>query len=463
VRSRPDGGDPIVTDDRPYFDPERETMPRAQRAEASLAQLKVQLQRSYARIPFYRRIWDAHGFHPDQVRTWDDFTARCPTITKKLLVADQVEHPPFGSYLGIERSEIVRVHGSTGTSGTPTLYGVGREDWERAGHVFAITQWAMGVRPSDVVQFAFPFSIFFGGWGVLYGAEKIGAACFPIGFADTQRHVQLLYRLGSTVIEATPSYLLHMAEVAEELGFDPAASPLRRAIVGGEPGGSIPSTRARIMERWGLESVCDSGSTSEMFPFCTNTECTEMAGPHLWLDEVWTEVVDPADHSRPLPEGERGAVIYTHLWRTSQPMIRFAPGDATIMTSEPCACGRTYPRLPGGILGRLDDMLVVRGVNVYPSAIEHALREIEGLGLEFRVFVDRHEHMDEISVETEVADANTAVLHDETKRAELRARAAEALRYHCQVRIDVTLVEPGTFERTTLKARRVVDRRESAL
>ena len=444
-----------VAADRSCLDPARETLPAAERDAASLAQLRVQLARCYDRIPFYRRTWDAAGFHPDQVRTWDDFTRRCPTITKKQLVADQEEHPPYGSYLGIDPHDVARVHSSTGTSGVPTIYGVGREDGERAADVFALTQWAMGVRPHDLVQFAFPFSLFFGGWGVLYGAEKLGASCFPIGANDTQRHVELLFRLGSTVLEATPSYVLHMAEVARSMGHDPAASPLRRVVVGGEAGGSIPSTRRKLMEAWGLETVCDSGSTSEMFPFCTNTECTEMTGPHLWNDEVWTEVVAADDHNQPLPEGERGAIVYTHLHRTSQPMIRFAPGDATVMTSDPCPCGRTYPRLPEGILGRLDDMLVVRGVNVYPSAIERALRDIAGLGLEFRIFVDRRGAMDEVLVSAELLDEGTG----DDEREAVRAQAAEALRYHCQVRLGVELVAPGTYERATLKAKRVVDRR----
>lgn len=435
------------------FDPGREARDPAVRAEESLLQLRRQLARCYAEIPFYTRHWDAAGFHPDQVRTWTDFTSRCPVVKKSQLVADQAAHPPYGSYLGIPTGDIARVQSSSGTSGVPTIYGVGTADWIRSGHVFAMTQWAMGVRPDDLVQFAFPFSLFFGGWGVLRGAEELGATTFPIGAADTRRHVELMYHLGSTVIQATPSYLLHMAEVARELGHDPAASPLRRAVVGGEAGGSIPSTRARLLETWGLQSVCDSGSTSEMFPFCTNTECTEMTGPHLWNDEVWTEVVDGADPSRALPEGERGAVVYTHLWRTSQPMIRFAPGDAAVLTSDPCACGRTYPRLAGGILGRTDDMVVVRGVNVYPSAIEHAIRETVGLGLEFRVFVDRDAEMDELCVHAEVADGG--VVDD----AELHARAAAALRYHCQVRVGLELAAPGSFERTTMKAKRLVDRR----
>ena len=194
-----------------------------------------------------------------------------------------------------------------------------------------------------------------------------------------------------------------------------------------------------------------------MFPFCTTSECEEMQGPHLYNDEVWTELVDPGDASVAVGEGERGSTVYTHLWRTSQPMIRFASHDAAILSSEPCPCGRTYPRLLGGVLGRDDDMLLVRGVNVYPSAIERALRETDGLGLEFRIFVDRAGAMDEVTVQVEPAEAG-----EEGAGADLSRRAEEALRHRCLVRIGCEVVAPGSFERTTLKARRVVDRRAEA-
>jgi len=438
-----------------FWDEKRETLLAAERSTVSLKRLQSQLQDCYARIPFYRRHWDRAGFHPDQVRTWEDFSRRCPVIDKKMLVADQSAYPPFGSYLGINRVDICRVHASSGTKGTPTFYGVGGADWARAKEIFALTQWAMGVRPDDVVQIAFPFSLFFGGWGVLYGAEAVGATCFPIGASDTKRHVELLFRLESTVLEATPSYVLHMAEVARELGFDPRRSKIKHLIVGGEAGGSIPSTRQRMLDAWDAQSVCDSGSTSEMFPFCTNSECTEMTGPHLFNDEVWTEIVDSDDPGRLLPEGERGALVYTHLWRTSQPMIRFASGDAATMSYDPCACGRTYPRLPHGVLGRVDDMLVVRGVNVYPSTIEHALRTIGTLGLEYRVFIDRYGELDEVTVHVELREP----IEDPESERVLNTQVQEALRYHCQVRLGVVLEPPQTFERTTMKAQRLVDRR----
>lgn len=447
-----------MSDPSPYWNPERELRDPAERAAASLAQLRKQLDRAYT-LPFYRRHWDAHGFHPDQVSTFDDFTKRCPVITKQMLVADQAEHPPFGSYLGIDPHDVWHIHGSSGTSGTPTMYGVAKQDWDHAREIFALTHWASGVRPHDIVHFAFPFGLFFGGWAMLYAAESVGATVLPMGAADTRRHIEMIYKMGCTVIEGTPSYLLHMAEVAQDLGYDTTASPLRVFLSGGEPGGSIPSTRQRLLDTWGLTTVCDAGTTSEMFPFVTNAECDRMTGPHVYNDEVWTEIVHPDDPSRPMPEGETGNIVYTHLWRVSQPMIRFASHDRSFLTSEPCSCGRTYPRMPRGLLGRADDMLVIRGANVFPSAVEYALRAVDGLGLEFRIRVSRQGSMDEIRVEAELSQSFRGSAQD---REQLRHRVAEELKHRCLIRIPVTLVEPGTFERAVLKARRVIDERPPA-
>lgn len=439
----------------PYWNPERELRDPAEREAASLAQLQRQLNRAYE-LPFYRRHWDAHGFHPDQVTTFDDFTKRCPIITKKMLVADQAEYPPFGSYLGIDPRDIWRIHGSSGTSGTPTMYGVARQDWDQAREIFALTHWASGVRPHDIVHFAFPFGLFFGGWAMLYAAESVGATVLPMGAADTRRHVETIYKLGCTVVEATPTYMLHMAEVAREVGYDPAQSPLRIFLSGGEPGGSIPSTRKLLLETWGLTTVCDAGTTSEMFPFVTNAECDRMNGTHVYNDEVWTEIVHSDDPHSLVPEGETGNIVYTHLWRISQPMIRFSSNDLSYLSSEPCPCGRTYPRMPRGLLGRADDMLVIRGVNVFPSSVEHALRAIDGLGTEFRVRVSREGTMDEINVEAELAPGFSG---SEQDREQVRHRAAAELQYRCHLRIPVSLVAPGSFERAVLKSRRVIDER----
>ncbi len=308
-----------------------------------------------------------------------------------------------------------------------------------------MAQWCAGVRPDDVVQVGFPFGLFFGGWGVVQGAERIGATLFPIGITDSERHLELIARLGSTVFSATPSYCIHLLSVAERVGIDLRASTVRHLLVGGEAGGSLPGTREIIGEGWGA-TVADAGSTSEMYPFQTNVGCEAGTGTHLITDEVFTEVVDRADPSVPASVGERGAVVYTHLWRDSQPMIRFAPGDETYLDDAPCPCGRTYPRLPEGILGRLDDMLVIRGANVFPSAVETALRAVPGLGPEFRIRVHKHGALDELTVEAEGGE-------------DLRAQTEQTLHKVLGIRTSLTLLAPGTLPETTFKARRVVDER----
>jgi phenylacetate-CoA ligase len=429
-----------------YWDEERETAEPAKRDVLILERVRHQLHRVYDELPFYRRHYDAHGFHPDQVRTLADFTAKVPVITKKMLVADQAEHPPFGSYAReMAPGEIARIHGSSGTSGVPTMYAVSKSDWDRAADVHAMAQWCAGVRPDDVVQVGFPFGLFFGGWGVVQGAERIGATLFPIGITDSERHLELIARLRSTVFSATPSYCIHLLSVAERMGIDLRASTIRHLLVGGEAGGSLPGTREIIGEGWGA-TVADAGSTSEMYPFQTNVGCEEGTGTHLITDEVFTEVVDRADANVPAPVGERGAVVYTHLWRDSQPMIRFAPGDETYLDDAPCPCGRTYPRLPEGILGRLDDMLVIRGANVFPSAVETALRAVQGLGPEFRIRVHKRGALDELTVEAEGGE-------------DLRAQTEQTLQKVLGIRTSLTLLEPGTLPETTFKARRVVDER----
>lgn len=448
-----------------YWDPDRETRDPDERDRAILERLRRQLAYAYADLPFYRRLYDAHGLHPDQVRSLEDFTRRVPVVTKAMLVADQAEHPPFGSYTPpVEPGTIARVHGSSGTSGTPTMYAVSHHDWRRAADVHAMAQWCAGIRPDDLVQVGFPFGLFFGGWGVVQGAERIGATVFPLGVTDSERHLELIVRLGATVFSATPSYCIHVLSVAERIGIDLASSPVRRLLVGGEPGGSLPGTRAIIEEGWGAIAV-DAGSTSEMYPFQTSVGCEAGTGTHLITDEVFTEVVARDDLNIPLPVGERGAVVYTHLWRDSQPMIRFAPGDETYLATDPCPCGRTYPRLPEGILGRLDDMLVVRGANVFPSAIETGLRTLPELGPEFRIRVRTLGALDEIGVEAEVGHQTSEALRRLSERERqkqhdaLTRRAEDALRRAVQIRVPVSLLEPGSLPETTFKARRVVDER----
>ncbi len=443
---------------RRYWDEERETRDPRERDKLILERIKHQLAYVYAELPFYRRHYDAHGFKPDDVQTLEDFTTKVPVIKKSMLVEDQREHPVFGSYAGDHgRDGIARIHGSSGTSGTPTFYCVSRRDWERSREVTALAMWALGARPDDIAQIGFPFSLFFGGWGVLQGLERIGATVFPLGNIDSERHIELMHRVGSTIFSGTPSYCQHLLVKAAALGHDLAESPVNRLIVGGEPGGSLPGTKDVLTTGWNA-SVHDSGSTSEMYPFNTNVESEAHEGVLLINDEVFSEVVDRDDPNVPVPHGTRGAIVYTHLWRESQPMIRFWAGDETYMVHDgPTSDGRTYPRLPEGIIGRLDDMLIIRGANIYPSAVETVLRQCDGLGPEFEILVDTKGTMDEMTVRVELA--GDVPRDGEEVRGRIRADAEARLSRSLQIRIPVELVAPGELPPTVFKARRVTDRR----
>ncbi len=442
-----------------FWDEARETMAPSRREEIVLDRVQEQLQRVYAELPFYRRHYDAHGFHPDDVKTLGDFTTKVPVINKKMLVADQQEHPPFGSYTQTTAmSEISRIHGSSGTSGVPTLYAVSTTDWDRAADVHAMAQWCAGVRPDDLVQVGFPFGLFFGGWGVVQGVERLGAALFPLGVAESDKHLQFIERLRPTVFSATPSYCMHLISVAAERGLDLKGSSVRLLLVGGEPGGSLPGTKEILEAGWGARLV-DAGSTSEMYPFQANVGCEAGTGTHVISDEIFPEIVEKDDLNVRVPDGQRGALVYTHLWRESQPMIRFAPGDESYLTHEPCACGRTYPRLPEGVLGRLDDMLVVRGANIFPSAIETGLRSVAGFGPEFTINVFKKGALDEIVVRAEY-DPTIAV--DQSARELVRAAGEATLKRLTGIRVPIELIEPGSIPSTVFKARRVVDERPRA-
>lgn len=442
-----------------FWDRRRETQHPQERDADILERLKHQLQRAYHTIPFYRRHWDANGFHPDHVETLGDFTRKVPVVKKAMLVRDQQEHPPFGSYLGVERADIARIHGSSGTSGTPTLYGISRNDWLRTQEVGRIALWSAGVRPHDIVQISFPFGLFLGGWGLLQACESLGAAAFPVGsLMATDQQIEHLLKLRVDALVATPSYALHLARRAAEMNADLSQGALRAVIVAGEPGGSIESVRRAISAGLGGAAVIDlgAGSSSEMQPFYANVGCRHSeGGVHLMQDENYTEVVNPNDPTIPIAMGEAGAVVATHLWRESQPMIRFWVGDEAILTDEPCGCGRTFPRLPRGVTGRLDDMLLIRGANVYPSAIDAVVRDNPRAGAEYRILVTKAGDLDELTVELESSlhgtDAEEHLLRD------LSTQFKEAL----HVRTGVRLVSPGTFDEQVFKSRRVIDRREA--
>jgi phenylacetate-CoA ligase len=421
-----------------------------------LAKLHRQVAWAWERSPFYRRKWTEAGVSPDTLKRLDDL-ARFPVVQKAELRAAQAASPPFGDYLCVEPQEVARIHGTSGTTGRPTVFGVGREDWERIGEAHARILWAAGLRPDDRIMISSFFSLYLGSWGALKGGERLGATMFPFGAGlsgQTLMAVSWARDLRPTAFYSTPSYALHFAETARREGIDPRSFGLRILFFSGEPGAGIPATKRQIEETFGAACV-DMGSMAEMTPWMTNGECRHRTGMHLWQDVVYTEVCDPI-RFQPVPYGAEGTPVYTHLERTSQPMIRLVSGDLARWTDEPCACARTYPRLPEGLYGRIDDMFIVRGENIYPSAIEDVLRAIDGFGGEFSVIVSRREAMDELLIRAEFATTHAAA----DVRERLRATMVERLRARLGVRPLVELVAQGQIPRTEFKARRVIDDRD---
>ena len=442
--------------DAPHWAPDLECAPPARRDAVILDKLRAQVTYAWERSAFYRRHWQAAGVSPATLKSLDDL-ARFPVVRKDDLRAAQATAPPFGDYLCIEPLDVARIHGTSGTTGRPTVVGVGADDWERIREAHARILWGAGLRPDDRVLIASFFSLYLGSWGALAGCERLGATVFPFGAGlpgQTLMAVQWARDLRPTAFYGTPSYALHFAETARREGVDPRSFGLRTLFFSGEPGAGIPATRRLIEDTFG--GICvDMGSMAEMTPWMTNGECRYRTGMHLWQDIVYTQVCDPQTFA-PVPFGAEGTPVYTHLERTSQPMIRLVSGDRARWVDEPCPCGRTYPRLPQGLYGRIDDMFIVRGENIYPSAIEDVLRGIDGFGGEFRVIVSRRETMDELLVRAEYQAGHG----DSTRRAQLAATMKERLRARLGVTPVVELVAPGELPRTEFKARRVIDDRD---
>ena len=445
-----------------YWFREHETMDPEERAAAILGKLRAQMAHAWECAPFYRAKWRAAGLEPGDVKTLQDFR-HVPIVTKQEIRADQEAHPPFGSTLCVPRDEVVRVHGTSGTTGKPTAFAIGRDDWLRIRNAHARIMWSFGLRPEDTLFIGSFFSLYMGSWGVLAGAERLGMTVFPFGAGvpgQTKVALRWIRDLRPTVFYGTPSYGLYLAEKAREEGLDPRRDfAFRILFFSGEPGAGIPATKRQIEEIYGGMCV-DTGSMAEMTPWMTNAECQHRTGMHLWQDLVYTELLDP-ETQQAVPAGGEGVPVYTHLERTSQPMIRLWSGDLATWTDSPCPCGRTYPRLPKGIYGRVDDMFIVRGENIYPSAIEEVLRATPGFGGEFRIIISREEAMDRLVVQAEYSREVAGQAEcDGTILERLRRVMEERLRTVIGVWPAVQLQPPDALPRTEFKARRVIDNRD---
>ena len=387
---------------------------------------------------FVTRKWRAAGVRSvEDLRGWDDFR-RLPLTTKSELVSDQAAHPPFGTNLTYSLERYVRIHQTSGTSGAPLRWLDTQESWEWWARCWGFVLRGAGVGPADRVFVPFSFGLFIGFWAGFEGARALGALAIPGGGQDSPTRLAWMEALGVTVLVCTPSYALHLVEVARERGIDLAKLPLRITVHAGEPGAGIPAVRARIEDGWGARAF-DHGGMTEMGAY--GYECGEQAGLHINESEFILEVIDPVT-AAPAREGE---LVLTNLGRVGSPVVRYRTGDRVRLGTGSCPCGRTFRRLEGGILGRLDDMLIVRGVNVFPAAIEGVVRRFPAID-EFQIEVLRDGELDEVRVLVELEDAAGA------------ARVGEALRASLGIRLEVAPVPLRSLPRFELKARRVVRR-----
>jgi phenylacetate-CoA ligase len=374
------------------------------------------------------------------VKTWDDFH-RLPPSHKTDLVADQAAHPPFGTNLTYPLERYVRVHQTSGTTGAPLRWLDTQASWDWWAHCWRFVLAAAGLGPGDRVYFPFSFGLFIGFWSGFEGARAHGALAIPGGGVDSLTRLAAMQALGATALVCTPSYALHLAETGRERGIDVAALPVRVTVHAGEPGAGIPAVRARIESHWGARAFDHAGMT-EMGAY--GYECAAQAGLHVNEAEFIAEVLDPATGA-PAREGE---LVLTNLGRLGSPLVRYRTGDRVRWAEGPCVCGRTFRRLEGGILGRLDDMLIVRGVNVFPSAIDGIVRRFPAVD-EFQIEIYRAGELDEARVLVEVAMGAAA---------DVCAALQEAFRAEIGIRLQVTVAPPRSLPRYELKARRVVRR-----
>ena len=450
--------------DAEYWSPGLETMPPAQRDGIILEKLRRQVRYAYTHSGFYQEFYRDVPCDPANIRSLEEFT-QLPILSKEEIRIEQERHPPYGRFLCIPKDQVFRVHGTSGTTGKPTVFGISRDDWERIAEAHARILWGAGLRPHDIVMVAAVFSLYIGSWGALVGAERLGATCFPFGGGapgQTERAAEWAAMVKPTALYATPSYALYLAETAKGMGLDPREDfNFRLMFFSGEPGASVPATRKLIQDTYGCY-VVDMGTMAEMTPWMSNAGCRHLErGMHLWMDVVYTEMVHPQSKA-PVPLGSEGVPVYSHLERTSQPMIRYWSGDIARWDMVECPCRRTYPTLTWGIYGRTDDMIIVRGQNVFPSRIEDILRGMKEFGGEFRLVLERDPgQLDRLTVQMEVnSEVYAAGEQGPSALAPLRQTIAAELRRAVGVGIAVELKPAGEFERTQFKARRVIDLRK---
>ena len=424
-----------------------ETLPREELEKLQLRRLQDVCKRVYATVPFYRQKFEEAGLTPHDIRTLDDL--KLLPFTEK---QDTRDHSPFGLF-AVPRNLVARIHASSGTTGKSTVVGYTKRDLEHWSDLMARCLSAAGIKPGDIIHNAYGYGLFTGGLGVHYGAEHMGATIVPASGGATKRQVQLLRDFGAHAVTCTPSYAMFLAEAAIESGFPMDDFKLRVGIFGAEPW--TEEMRREIEQRWRIDALNIYGLSEIMGPG-VSMECLEAKqGMHIFEDHFLPEIIDP-DTGEVLPPGEQGELVFTTLTKEAYPLIRYRTRDITSLDYTPCVCGRTHVRMQR-IAGRSDDMLIIRGVNVFHSQIESLILEVHGLAPHYLIIVDRQNNLDTLEVQVEVTEA---LFSDEVKNLQSIERGLQKdMKDFLGVSAKVRLVEPSTIQRFEGKSVRVIDNR----
>jgi phenylacetate-CoA ligase len=422
-------------------------MAREDLEQLQLERLQSTLYRVGTHVPFYKKKFDELKFNYDDVRSLDDLR-RLPFTVKQ----DLRDNYPYGLF-AVPLRDVVRVHSSSGTSGQATVVGYTRNDIKTWSNLVARVITAAGVTKNDVIQIAFGYGLFTGGFGLHYGAELVGTSVIPISSGNTKRQIQIMQDFKTTALVCTPSYALVMADTMMEMGINPNGLSLRYGLFGGEPWSE--GMRREVNEKLGIIATDNYGLSEVMGPGVSG-ECLECNGLHINEDHFLLEILDP-NTLEPVPEGEVGELVITTLTKEAFPMIRYRTRDLTRFIPGPCACGRTMRRMQR-VMGRTDDMLIIKGVNVFPMQIEKVLFEVEGIEPHYQIIVDRENHADRLTVLVEVMES---IFFDEMKKQRMVIdRIKSRLASEVGVQVEVKLVEEKTLARSEGKAKRVIDRRQ---
>lgn len=427
--------------------PEIESMSREQLRNLQGQRLKETVKRVYENVPFYQKAFKDKGIEPGDIKGIDDLS-KLPFTVKQ----DLRDNYPFDLF-AVPKSELVRVHASSGTTGKPIVVGYTQEDINRWADIIARCFAMIGGTKEDTIQIGYGYGLFTGGLGAHYGAERLGATVVPISGGNTKRQLMLMHDFGTTIVACTPSYALYLAEEAVNLGYDLPASQLKAGVFGAEPWSE--NMRKELESKMGIDAYNIYG-LSEVIGPGVSMECQCKSGMHVMEDHFVPEIVDP-ETLEPLPYGKQGELVFTSLTKEAFPVIRYRTRDITTLIEEKCDCGRTFVRMDR-VMGRTDDMLIIRGVNVFPSQIESVLLAIGETEPHYQLVVDRKGAMDDLEIWVEVSDQ---MFSDEVRRLEelerkLRGEIASLLGISAKVK----LVEPRSIPRSEGKAKRIVDKRE---